>query len=569
MIDIMRKLSDEGINIQTLTEGNNKIKCPKCQPPHKMSDNPLSVTIEGNTAKWKCHHCEWTGGIGENTMSNFSRTMRYEKPNLPTKMEQKDFVADYFSKRGISKKILDKFKIYNENKWIALPYIDKDEEIVNVKYRTTQKEFRQTAKAKKIIYNYNNVHDQETVIWVEGEIDVLSLAQVGYLNATTLSDGAPQSISKDQKDTRFQGMVNSPIQAEKVIMFCDADDAGNALKESILYRVGKDKAWFVDLKKYDNCKDANDVLVKHGEEALKDCIENAIPYPVDGLYRVSDYENEVMDLYEGRYVKPIDIGMGPLDQIMKIQKSTFHLWSGIPNHGKSLMLSHILLKLAENHGWRFAIFSPEHSTAMHIRRILQIYVGKGFDEDMYDRMTKEELERGMKFIDQHFYFIETKDAVPSIDLIMKISKSFVYKYGSAAQGLGIVIDPYNEVDPSRSGGKREDEHIRDFISECKKFARLHNAVVWCVAHPTKLPKEQDGSFSPPSSYQISGSSHWANMADVIAVVHRDFDDNTSTIYTRKIREQDLYGKIGEAKFQYNFRKYCFEPFNEDKYYDFN
>ena len=569
MIDIMRKLSDEGINIQTLTEGNNKIKCPKCQPPHKMSDNPLSVTIEGNTAKWKCHHCEWTGGFGENTMSNFSRTMRYEKPKLPTNMEQKDFVADYFSKRGISKKILDKFKIYNENKWIALPYIDKDEEIVNVKYRTTQKEFRQTAKAKKIIYNYNNVHDQETVIWVEGEIDVLSLAQVGYLNATTLSDGAPQSISKDQKDTRFQGMVNSPIQAEKVIMFCDADDAGNALKESILYRVGKDKAWFVDLKKYDNCKDANDVLVKHGEEALKDCIENAIPYPVDGLYRVSDYENEVMDLYEGRYVKPIDIGMGPLDQIMKIQKSTFHLWSGIPNHGKSLMLSHILLKLAENHGWRFAIFSPEHSTAMHIRRILQIYVGKGFDEDMYDRMTKEELERGMKFIDQHFYFIETKDAVPSIDLIMKISKSFVYKYGSAAQGLGIVIDPYNEVDPSRSSGKREDEHIRDFISECKKFARLHNAVVWCVAHPTKLPKEQDGSFSPPSSYQISGSSHWANMADVIAVVHRDFDDNTSTIYTRKIREQDLYGKIGEAKFQYNFRKYCFEPFNEDKYYDFN
>ena len=565
----MRKLSDEGINTQNLTEGNNKTKCPKCQPPHKMSDNPLSVTIEDNTAKWKCHHCEWSGGIGENTMTNFSRTIRYEKPKLPTNMEQKDFVAEYFSKRGISKKILDKFRIYNENKWIALPYIDTDNEIVNVKYRTTQKEFRQTAKAKKIIYNYNNVHDQETVIWVEGEIDVLSLAQVGYLNATTLSDGAPQSISKDQKDTRFQGMVNSPIQAEKVIMFCDADDAGNALKESILYRVGKDKAWFVDLKKYENCKDANDVLVKHGEDALKDCIENAIPYPVDGLYRVSDYENEVMDLYEGRYVKPIDIGMGPLDQIMKIQKSTFHLWSGIPNHGKSLMLSHILLKLAENHGWRFAIFSPEHSTAMHIRRILQIYVGKGFDEDMYDRMTKEELERGMRFIDQHFYFIETKDAVPSIDLIMKISKSFVYKYGSAAQGLGIVIDPYNEVDPSRSGGKREDEHIRDFISECKKFARLHNAVVWCVAHPTKLPKEQDGSFSPPSSYQISGSSHWANMADVIAVVHRDFDDNTSTIYTRKIREQDLYGKIGEAKFQYNFRKYCFEPFNEDKYYDFN
>ena len=562
----MRKLSEEGINTQNLNEGNNKIKCPKCQPPHNSRDNPLSVTLENGTAKWKCHHCEWSGGVGE---TDWRKPVSWVKPPVPDNPVQQDFVADYFSKRGISQTILNKFQIYNENKWIALPYIDKDGEIVNVKYRTTNKEFRQAAKAKKILYNYNNVHDQETVIFVEGEVDVLTLAQVGYLNTTTLSDGAPSSVSKDVKDTRFQGMINSPIQAEKVILFCDADDAGNALKESLLYRVGKDKAWFVDLKQYPDCKDANDVLIKHGEEAIKDLIENAIPYPVDGLYRVSDYENEVMDLYEGRYVKPVDIGMGPLDQIMKIQKSTFHLWSGIPNHGKSLMLSHILLKLAENHGWRFAIFSPEHSTAMHIRRILQIYIGKGFDEDMYDRMSKEELGRGMAFIDRHFYFIETKDAVPSIDLIMKISKSFVYKYGSAAQGLGIVIDPYNEVDPSRSGGKREDEHIRDFISECKKFARLHNAVVWCVAHPTKLPKEQDGSFSPPSSYQISGSSHWANMADVIAVVHRDFDDNTSTIFTRKIREQDLYGKIGEAKFQYNFRKYCFEPFNEDKYYDFD
>lgn len=568
MIDIDRKLSDEGIRLKEITDGNHKVKCPKCQPPHNRHDNPLSVTIDGSTVLWKCHHCEWTGGFGEKSFQ-YKKPSSFEKPKLPEKIIQQDFVAEYFNKRGISKTVIDKYKLFNEDRWIGIPYIDKDNEIVNVKYRTTNKQFRQAAKAKKILYNYNNIHDKETVIFVEGEIDVLSLAQVGYDNATTLSDGAPSNVSKDEKDSRFQGMVNSPIQAEKVILFCDADSAGNALKESILYRVGKDKAWFVDLKKYEDCKDANDVLCKHGEQALKDLIENAIPYPIDGLYRVQDYYNEVLDLYEGRYVKPIDIGMEGLDDIMKIQKATFHLWSGIPNHGKSLMLSHILLKLAENHGWRFAIFSPEHSTAMHIRRMLQIYVGKGFDEDMYDRMDKDEMTNGLRFINEHFYFIETKDAVPSIDLIMKISKSFVYKYGSAAQGLGIVIDPYNEVDPSRSQGKREDEHIRDFISECKKFARLHNAVVWCVAHPTKLPKEQDGSFSPPTSYQISGSSHWANMADVIAVVHRDFDDNTSTIYTRKIREQDLYGKIGEAKFQYNFRKYCFEPFNEDKYYDFN
>ena len=32
--------------------------------------------------------------------------------------------------------------------------------------------------------------------------------------------------------------------------------------------------------------------------------------------------------------------------------------------------------------------------------------------------------------------------------------------------------------------------------------------------------------------------------------------------TRKIREQDLYGKIGECKFKYNTDKRCFEKYND-------
>ena len=444
----------------------------------------------------------------------------------------------------------------------------------NIKFRTTGKDFRQSPDAKKILYNYDRIHNQRSVIFVEGEIDVLSLAQVGYDNATTLSDGASTTVSKGKDDLRFKGMENSPIEAEKVILFCDNDEAGKALKESLLYRVGKDKAWYVNLSDYSDCKDANDVLVKHGESALKDLIENAVPYPVEGLYTANDYQNEILDLYEGRYVKPIEIGLDGLQDIYKIMKGTFHCITGIPNHGKSLMLSHILLKIAENHDWRFAIFSPEHSTAMHIRRLLQIYIGKGFDETMFDRMSPEEMQKGLDFINDHFYFIETREATPSIDLIMKICKSFVYKYGSSAGGVGVVIDPYNEVDPSRTKGKREDEHIRDFISECKKFCRLHNAVVWCVAHPTKLPRESSGGYAPPDSYSISGSSHWSNMADVIATVHRDFgdgqnDNGHTTFITRKVREQDLYGKIGEAKFEYNYRSYRFVKMPDDFGYDFD
>ena len=52
-------------------------------------------------------------------------------------------------------------------------------------------------------------------------------------------------------------------------------------------------------------------------------------------------------------------------------------------------------------------------------------------------------------------------------------------------------------------------------------------------------------------YDISGSAHWHNMADVGLCVHRNFDEDKTIIYLKKVREQGLYGEIGEALFTYN------------------
>ena len=173
-------------------------------------------------------------------------------------------------------------------------------------------------------------------------------------------------------------------------------------------------------------------------------------------------------------------------------------------------------------------------------------------------MSTSELKDAMHFLDEHFFFIETKDEVPTIEQILTISKGAILKHGCN----GVIVDPFNEVNATRTGGKREDEHIRDFISKCKRFARVHDIVFWVVAHPTKLQKMGDGGYTPPTAYDISGAAHWNNQSDVILTVHRDFDDNTSEVITRKIREQDLYGKIGSAKFSFNSQKRIFEPFDD-------
>ena len=60
------------------------------------------------------------------------------------------------------------------------------------------------------------------------------------------------------------------------------------------------------------------------------------------------------------------------------------------------------------------------------------------------------------------------------------------------------------------------------------------------------------------SYDVSGSAHWNNMCDVGLVVHRDFETHQTRVITRKVREQGLYGSIGEVYFDYNLSTHLYE-----------
>jgi len=543
-----------GIRPRNHTLGTQKIKCPECQGPsgsHNPKDRPLALTIEADGgAVWFCHHCTMKGNYFIKDSYNFkghAPTKKYIAPK-PKVNEEKQSLYAYMEKRGITKATVDSYKLFASGNWIAFPYYNEKGELVNVKYRTEDKMFRQEQDAMPILYNYANVHTADTVIFVEGEIDALSLAEAGFHNVTSLPGGAPQTAKFDPNDQRFAALEHSPIRPTKVILFTDNDGPGRALHKELLHRFGRDIAWYVRPPK--GVKDANELLVTQGPEALRGIVEEAIAYPIDGLYSTRDYFHALHDLYDGNYDRPFEVGEPALDKIYKVMPGTFNLWTGIPNHGKSMFLDFVLLKLAARYKQKFAIFSPEQSTQMHLRRLVMMYTNKSFDPGFNNRLTKDELTDALAYIHKHFYFIETRESIPKIELILDIAKSATLKFGVH----GIVIDPYNEVDASRPGNQREDEHIRDFISICKRFARIHNSTVFCVAHPTKLQKDSDGRYAPPTAYDVSGAAHWHNQSDAIITVHRDFDANTTTIMTRKIREQGLYGEIGEAEFTYDLSK---------------
>ena len=575
----MQEIRERGINLKSYSVGDHKTTCPECSHTRRnKTDRCLSVTIESDDGVvWNSHHCGSSGGIAGRAFKsdrervNFSKAQEPKSvytaiPALPTTGLTDNIYQWFQIKRGISRETVDAFGIIRTSKYfgdgevpcIGFPYVENGE-TVNIKYRSNKKGFRQEKGAKKTLYNIDRVENEKTIIFVEGEMDVLACYEAGFTNAVSLPDGAPKEARYQEGDKRFAAIANCADALEDkdhIIIAVDNDEAGNALKLELAHRFGKDRCSVVDWPiSNSECKDANDVLLKFGPDALIDCIKNSTAFPVEGVYSVRDYRQEVLNIYSGNIQRPISTGFPNLDEYYQVMSGTFALVTGIPNHGKSNFLDHLAINLMKKHDWKFAVFSPEHSTPNHIRRLSEKIVEKPFDVGPNVRMSKEELTQAMDALDEYFYFMESEDQIPSIDWLLSKCKSAVLRFGCR----GIIIDPYNEIDATRGEGKREDEHIRDLISKCKSFCRSHNVSMWMVAHPAKMRRDETGAYPPPSLYDVSGSAHWNNMADVGLVVHRDFEEGNTSVITRKIREQGLYGSIGQAFFTYSISKHIYEP----------
>ena len=559
-------LYEQGIKLNSNSIGNHKTICPKCSHKRKnKKDLCLSVKVDPDGgAVWKCHNCGWSGNIAGAIYNPKPREIRHV--TLPEDRHADDKFYSWFDNRGISKQTVNAFAIYKtmmnfgnaREKCIAFPYRHKGE-LFNIKYRTADKKFRQEKDARKQFYMFENLDllEQETLIIVEGEMDVLSLYECGYQNVISLPDGAPAKAEYRDNDKRFEILANlENHKAKKIIIAVDMDEAGQALADELQHRFGKDICWRVEWPDMHDvtCKDANETLIAFGKTTVKDCIENAKPNPIDGVFSAKQYLGGVLDLYYGRTAKPLSTGFYELDKIYKIMPATFHVITGVPNHGKSNFLDQIIVNMGESHAWKFGIFSPEHSTQQHLRRLLEKRIKKPFEHGPTSRMSESEIRQGIDWLNNHFHFIESGDEIPTIDYILDRAKQINLRYGLD----GLVIDPFNKIDATRDGGKREDEHIRDLIAKCQRFGQYYNTTVWMVAHPHKLYRTDEGIIPAPDLYQIAGSAHWNNMADVGMVVHRDFETNETRVIMRKIREQDVYGNIGECYFKYNTTTRCYE-----------
>ena len=557
----MKNFSDFGIDLNGRSGEEVKTTCPQCSHTRKKKSYPC---LNVNTVKqiWHCHHCGWSGGLGQGVINRSAPPSRrvYPKPDYrPTALSEK--AMDWFAKRGITTEVLIRNRISMERVWmpqiedestaITFPFY-KGGEVVNVKYRDGQKNFRQFAGAQKVLYKYDDIQDDVTII-CEGEIDALSLEVAGFRNAISVPDGAPSPDAK-HFENKFEFLDDERLDNVKQwILAVDSDEPGRKLEDELSRRLGREKCMRILWP--DDCKDANEVLMTYGAEGLRHLIQDAKPFPVEGVFSVSDIEEDINNMLEFGMVKGEPTGWDSVNGLYTPAPGQWTLVTGIPSMGKSEWLDALAINIAETAGWSFGVCSPENQPiSWHAAKLME----KRMNERLVaGRVNQLKFQEAKAWLNEHFHFIMPEE--PSLDSVLAKAKVLVRRHGMK----GLIIDPYNELDHTkRKDGVNETEYVSSFLTQMRKFARENSIHIWLVAHPAKLMKDNKGIYPVPDGYTVSGSAHFYNKADNIIAVHRDLTvvNAATEVHVQKVRSRWL-GKRGIAYLQWQPHSGRFKEFN--------
>lgn len=535
MNTLAEALSAQGLRWKHLQPGrsDDSLTCPRCfGGPKKDGKLSLTVDLDGQGAAWQCwrkNSCGWTGGFRLNNAPKLdqSRPVR-EPPREPKRssdeLNRPDWLYAFFSERKIGARTVDHFGIYATIHWfrdggdqpaIVFPFRFGGK-LVNRKYRTLSKskQMSQDTKPQHTLFNVDALGAEPAeIVWVEGEPDVMALFECGVPHAVTLKDGAPDKPERtDQRYEALRTHEDLLTKAKRIVLAGDNDLAGVMLREELARRLGKHRCFIVAWP--DGCKDACDVLRAHGPDAVLKALALAKGYPIEGLRDSGDIDLE--SLYDNPAPATLTTGVGSLDEKLHLPADgRLCVVTGYPTGGKTTWMRFISVHTAATHQRRWLVFSPEHQPVEHfVAECAEVLVGKPFYAGPTERMSKKALLRAKEWFRGKIIMLvnDANDTPPTITYILEKATAGVLRYGIT----DLLIDPWNEIVHTR-GALTETDYTGQCLQAFKSFCYRHGCNVWIVAHPAK--PQRDARDDVPGGYDISGSQHWANKADLGLTVH--------------------------------------------------
>jgi twinkle protein len=389
--------------------------------------------------------------------------------------------------------------------------------------------------------------ESETVFITEGELDACALVEAGVPVTQVLSaHGAKDKKSEiDPKDMPGYAYVDAALEAGlarvKRFVWCgDSDGAGRLLREDMVKLLGPARFWFMNWP--EGIKDANDMLLKDGAEALRELVtDGALPWPVNGIFRLSE-------LPEPAPMVCWDPGFPQWESKIKLAPRTLSVVTGHPGHGKTALWNQIWYNVVEQYDVAFCGASFETRPKPHVRRQLRTLISGKMEYAMSD----DERAAADRWINQRYLFLVHPDSRPTLEWFLDMAEVAVVREGARI----VQIDPWNRLEGSRASGENETDYIGRCLRTLHVFAQDLNCHVQVLAHPSKMENQRRGQ--PPQLEDISGSKNWDNMVDQGFVVHRPklYDKGEmkteADLYHRKAR----FDELGHpCKMNLNFDKF--------------
>jgi len=509
--------------------GMTKTKCPKCSHERKKKSDPcLSVNLDKGL--YNCHNCGWAGSV------KFKAKAEYTIPEKEN-ANVSERVLKYFESRGISEPTLVHWKVGESLEY--MPQVQKnrrvinfnyyrENKLVNVKYRDSEKNFKMVSGAELIFYGLDNIKELEKVYVVEGEMDALSLHEAGVYSVCSVPNGA----SKGNQKLEYLDNCWQYFKDKKEIIICtDNDDAGLMLRNELARRFGRYKCKYVDFGQY---KDANEALMAEGTKALRQFVNDAKSFPLEGVLNIDNIWQNVLN-YNEKGVVNYSIGLGESDSYFKMAFGEWSVVTGIPNSGKSDIVDQICVNMATKYGFRSAMFSPESFPYEgHIKRIANKLNERNCNND--------DLNNTKDFISEHFHWVKIDLENLTLKGILTAFRELVFQ-----RGINIcVIDPWNMLDHS---AQKDYAYIGRLLSEITQFCQQTNVHLLLVAHPRKI-ESIDGTYKKPTLYDISGSADFFNKTYNGIICYRCIGQKSSyksdivKIYIEKVKRKEN-GQLGD------------------------
>ena len=541
-------------NQHNLDVGKAQGICPLCSSDRQPKNQKAKcASYDWERGLGTCHHCDSSFQLHSYQRKGASEKV-YVRPEEAKINPPTSKIVEWFKTRSISQKTLTDLSVSEGAEYmpqtgktentIQFNYIMGDQ-LINVKYRDGRKNFKLYKGAEKVFYNINSIIGYKECVITEGEMDVLALHEAGIKNAISVPNGA--TLNSNNLDY-LDNCIDYFEDKEKIILAVDNDEPGQALQQELIRRLGAEVCF---LSSFEDCKDANDYLIKYGKEALAERIIKSRPVPLENVTTFKDIEDEITDFVKNGFKRGYQIGIPNFDNIFSTYTGQFITVTGIPSSGKSDFVDQMVVGYNNNYQWKTAFASPENApTYLHAHKLMRKVWQ---DMPSRDDIGTDKWNKVADHVNDNFFFIDMERY--TLESVLRKGAELVKRKGIKC----LVIDPFNKIRDVDCKTEDVNRYTMEYLTKIETFAKKYDVLVFIVAHPTKMYKDKDGKIEEPTMYNIKGGGEWYDASYHGILVHRDYEAKTVKAKILKVKFQNLGENGAEAYFKWEPRSGCFIP----------